>query len=66
MKILVYGVGAIGSLMTHFLCMAGNDVTVVAGSTFVAEQGSPGFLGGYNSIYRHMTKQQIISQNWKM
>ncbi|MCR5094824.1 MAG: ketopantoate reductase family protein [Lachnospiraceae bacterium] len=34
MKILVFGVGAIGSLMTHFLCEAGNDVTVVARSTY--------------------------------
>ena len=34
MKILVYGVGAIGSLLTHFLCKAGNDVTVVARSTY--------------------------------
>ncbi len=33
MKILVYGVGAIGSLLTHFLIKAGNDVTVVARST---------------------------------
>lgn len=33
MKILVYGVGAIGSLLTHFLSKAGNDVTVVARST---------------------------------
>ncbi len=34
MKILVYGVGALGSLLTHFLCKAGNDVTVVARSTY--------------------------------
>ena len=34
MRILVFGVGAIGSLMTHYLCMAGNDVTVVARSTY--------------------------------
>lgn len=34
MKILVYGVGAIGSLLVHFLCRAGNDVTVVARSTY--------------------------------
>ena len=33
MKILVYGSGALGSLMIHFLCKAGNDVTVVARST---------------------------------
>ena len=34
MKVLVYGVGAIGSLMKHYLCRAGNDVTVVARSTY--------------------------------
>lgn len=34
MKILVYGTGAIGSLMIHFLCRAGNDVTVVARSSY--------------------------------
>ena len=34
MKILVCGVGAIGSLMTHYLCRAGNDVTIVARSTY--------------------------------
>lgn len=34
MKILLYGVGALGSLLAHFLCKAGNDVTVVARSTY--------------------------------
>ncbi len=34
MKILVFGVGAIGSLMIHYLCKAGNDVTLVARSTY--------------------------------
>ena len=34
MKVLVYGVGAIGSLMIHYLCKAGNDVTVIARSTY--------------------------------
>ena len=34
MKILVFGVGAIGSLLIHFLCKVGNDVTVVARSTY--------------------------------
>jgi 2-dehydropantoate 2-reductase len=34
MKILVYGVGAIGSLMVHYLCTAGNEVTIVARSTY--------------------------------
>lgn len=30
MKVLVYGVGVIGSLTVHELCKAGNDVTVIA------------------------------------
>ncbi len=30
MKILVYGSGVIGSYLTHVLCAAGNDVTVLA------------------------------------
>ena len=34
MKILVYGAGAIGSLLIHYLCRSGNDVTVVAHSTY--------------------------------
>ena len=34
MRVLVFGVGAIGSLMVHYLCKAGNDVTVVARSTY--------------------------------
>ena len=34
MKALVFGVGAIGSLTAHYLCEAGNDVTVVARSTY--------------------------------
>ena len=33
MKILVIGAGAIGSLMIHYLCRAGNDVTVLARRT---------------------------------
>lgn len=34
MNVLVYGGGAIGSLLIHYLCRAGNDVTVVARSTY--------------------------------
>ena len=30
MKVLVYGIGVIGSLTVHELCKAGNDVTVVS------------------------------------
>lgn len=32
MKILVFGAGAIGSLLIHYLCEAKNDVTVIARS----------------------------------
>lgn len=34
MNVLVYGAGAIGSLLIHYLCRTGNDVTVVARSTY--------------------------------
>ncbi|OUM58841.1 hypothetical protein PIROE2DRAFT_15791 [Piromyces sp. E2] len=34
LKILVLGVGVIGSLMVHYLCEAGNDVTVCARKTY--------------------------------
>lgn len=34
MNILVYGAGAIGSLMIHFLVKSGNKVTVAAGRTY--------------------------------
>ena len=30
MKILIYGAGVIGSYLTHVLCAAGNDVTLLA------------------------------------
>jgi ketopantoate reductase len=30
LKILVYGAGVIGSLLTHNLCVAGNDVSLLA------------------------------------
>ncbi len=42
------------------------DHIVVLKDGVVAEQGSPEFLNGYDSIYSRMTKQQMISQNWKM
>lgn len=34
MKILVYGAGVIGSYLTHVLCVAGNDVTLLARGTW--------------------------------
>jgi len=42
------------------------DHIVVLKDGTVAEQGSPEFLSGYDSIYSRMTSQQLISQNWKM
>lgn len=34
MKVLVYGAGVIGSYLTHVLCAAGNDVTLLARGTW--------------------------------
>jgi len=42
------------------------DHIVVLKDGTVAEQGSPEFLSGYESIYKRMTARQLISQNWKM
>ena len=42
------------------------DHIVVLKDGTVVEQGSPEFLSGYESIYKRMTAQQLISQNWKM
>ena len=46
--------------------IANADNIVVLKDGVVAEQGSPEFLSSYDSIYSRMTKQQMISQNWKM
>ena len=42
------------------------DNIIVLKDGVVAEQGSPEFLSGYDSIYSRMTKQQLIAQNWQM
>jgi len=42
------------------------DNIVVLKDGVVAEQGSPEYLSGYDSIYSRMTKQQLISQKWTM
>ena len=39
---------------------------VVLRDGVVAEQGTPEELMEKDSIYRHMTEQQMLSQNWKM
>ena len=46
--------------------IANADHIVVLKDGVVAEQGSPAQLTAYDSIYSRMTKQQMISQNWKM
>ena len=42
------------------------DHIVVLKDGVVAEQGSPEYLNSFDSIYGRMTKQQMISLNWKM
>ena len=42
------------------------DHIVVLKDGVVAEQGSPEFLAGHDSIYSRMTAQQLIAQDWKM
>ncbi|MCR5748172.1 MAG: ABC transporter ATP-binding protein/permease [Lachnospiraceae bacterium] len=46
--------------------IANADNIVVLKDGVVAEQGSPEYLSGYDSIYSHMTKKQLIAQNWTM
>lgn len=46
--------------------IANADHIVVLKDGVVAEQGSPEYLSGYDSIFSRMTRQQLISQNWKM
>ncbi|MBR6396304.1 MAG: ABC transporter ATP-binding protein, partial [Lachnospiraceae bacterium] len=46
--------------------IANADKIVVLKDGTVAEQGSPKELSEKDSIYSHMTKQQMITQSWKM
>lgn len=46
--------------------IANADHIVVLKDGVVAEQGSPEYLSGYDSIFSRMTRQQLISQNWKI
>ncbi len=46
--------------------IANADHIVVLKDGTVAEQGSPAELSSADSIYSHMTRQQMIAQNWKM
>ncbi len=42
------------------------DNIVVLKDGIIAEKGSPDYLSSYDSIYSRMTKQQLLSQNWRM
>lgn len=46
--------------------IANADNIVVLKDGVVAEQGSPEQLSASDSIYSRMTRQQLITQNWKM
>lgn len=46
--------------------IANADHIVVLKDGIVAEDGSPDELYEKNGLYRHMTEQQLVSQNWKM
>ncbi|MBR2749650.1 MAG: ABC transporter ATP-binding protein [Clostridiales bacterium] len=46
--------------------IANADHIVVLKDGVVAEEGTPSELMGKDSLYRHMTEQQMLSQNWKM
>lgn len=53
MKVLVYGVGVIGSLTVHELCKAGNDVTIVARGEHLKVLEENGLV-----IQSHSTKKE--------
>ncbi|MBR1851769.1 MAG: ABC transporter ATP-binding protein, partial [Lachnospiraceae bacterium] len=46
--------------------IANADHIVVLKDGVVAEQGSPEFLSGHDSIYSRMKAQQMKNQNWRM
>ncbi len=46
--------------------IADADHVVVLKDGVTAEEGSPAELIRKNGIFKHMTEQQLISQNWKM
>lgn len=56
MRVIVFGAGAIGSLMIHYLCAAGNDVTVVARSTY-GELSQNGVV-----IRHHLQKKTTVDR----
>ena len=52
MKILIYGAGVIGSYLTHVLCAAGNDVTLLARGGWRETLEQSGL-----TIYHHLQKK---------
>ncbi len=46
--------------------IANADHIVVLKDGTIAEQGSPKALSDSDSIYSHMTRQQMVTMNWKM
>ena len=55
MKILVYGCGVIGSYLTHVLCSAGNDVTVLARGKWKEQLESKGLC-----IRHHLQRKSTV------
>lgn len=57
MKVLVYGAGVIGAYLTHILCVAGNDVYVLARGARKAELEKNGLV-----IRHHLQKKTTVDQ----
>ena len=53
-------------IIPSFFRMLRFSIIVVLKDGVVAEQGSPEYLDSFDSIYSHMKKQQLISENWTM
>ena len=54
------------SQSSNTVTIADADHVVVLKDGVTAEEGSPAELIRKNGIFKHMTEQQLISQNWKM
>lgn len=61
MKVLVYGVGVIGSLMVHELMKAGNDVTVIARGSWKEELKNHGLHITINKK-EYMDHPKVLSE----
>ena len=62
MKILVFGVGALGSLLVHYLCEAGNEVTVVARSTYEELRRNGVVVRHYLQRKSHVDRPRILKE----